>query len=141
MRTNTRLFLTAVLGGMAIAVVGTLLSGLDSNDPVVIAMSSAALLALGCLGFRSVRAGVRLDKRLVIYRGYWRTQKIDRDGISLFSTEQVDSKILFEVHAPVAQLRNGRSVVLAALAGACLEGRPPGKVDTRTKRLNDWLKT
>lgn len=137
MHSNWR-FAVAFLAMGALMIGLVTISVADVGSVLIGAVIAGAALYGVC---RAALAGVRLTDTDLIHRGYLRTSRTKRTDVERVAAEVVDSKIVWDVEAPVLDLRDGKQQVLNVLAGVKRGGRgEPSRVGSAVSSIDQWLR-
>ena len=72
------------------------------------------------------------------YVGLLKTHRIAFEDLAAISAEAVDSKIIYDVWAPIAELKDGREIILISLASAGFGKNAPRPTTQRVEIMRGW---
>jgi hypothetical protein len=96
-----------------------------SSDPVAVGIGGLIIAFSLFFLWRSAKARIVVCDNALLYFGLTRTRAVTYLEIEQCVVEVVDSKIIYEVWAPVLKMRDGSETVLIALARAGFSRKAP----------------
>lgn len=135
LRTGWRLIVASIAAGGLLVGVATASTG----EPVAVALGAGIAGSAAYVLVRALRAGVLLGPDELSHRGFVRTSSWPKSTIREVASEVVDSKIVYDVQAPVLHLENDSESVLSVLARVQLSERPSRRSQADVAAIQAWL--
>ena len=114
------------------------LATLADGGLVATLLGSGIVIASVFFFVRCLMTRAHASESELIYVGMCKTHRIPFEDLAAISSEAIDSKIIYEVWAPIAELTDGREIILMSLASAGFGNSAPRPTTQRVEIIRGW---
>ena len=128
----------AILAVLNLAMAALGLATLAAGGLVAALLGTGLFVVMSFWFVRCLITRAYASESELTYVGMLKTHRIAFEDLAAISAEAVDSKIIYDVWAPIAELKDGREIILISLASAGFGKNAPRPTTQRVEIMRGW---